>query len=158
MDKWAANTVFSIVSIIIADMFSKKKESSPATPSTSINVIGVDTIVEGNIISKGDIRIDGQLKGSIKTSAKMVLGSSGKIEGDVDAKSADISGVVNGNLNVSDILYLKQSSKVYGDIKTGKLVVESGGEFNGKCVMSGQAIPMASRSTSNTKNSEAVAQ
>ncbi|MBI1307662.1 MAG: cell shape determination protein CcmA [Bacteroidetes bacterium] len=132
---------------------SKKKEAAPL-PGNSINVIGADTIIEGNIISKGDVRIDGQLIGSIKTSAKVVLGTTGKIEGDLEAKSADISGQIKGNLDVADVLFLKQTSKVVGDVKTGKLVVESGGEFNGKCTMGGNAIPIASRA-SNEKSETA---
>ena len=136
---------------------SKKKETTP-TAAASINVIGPDTVVEGNIISKGDMRIDGKLVGSIKTVAKLVLGPSGVIEGDLEARSADISGQVKGNLTVSEILYLKQNSKIMGDIKTGKLVVESGGEFNGSCTMSGQAIPIASRTpNSSEEKQEAVA-
>ena len=123
-------------------------------PANSINVIGADTTIEGNIISKGDMRIDGTLTGSIKTSAKLVLGVSGKIEGDLEAKSADISGTVKGNLLVSEVLYLKQTAKVHGDIRTGKLVVENGSEFNGQCTMGGNAIPIASRN--NNENKEAA--
>lgn len=134
----------------------KKNEAAPAQIN-SINVIGADTVVEGNIISKGDIRIDGQLIGSIKSVAKLVLGASGKIDGDIDVRSADISGEVKGNVSVSEILYLKASSKVFGDIKTGKLVVESGGEFNGKCMMGGNAIPIASRSATTTPTSSSAA-
>ncbi len=139
-------------------MLSSKKKQAAPSPANSINVIGPDTTVEGNIISNGDMRIDGKLIGSITTSSKLVLGVSGIIEGDLEAKSADISGQVKGNLTVGEILYLKQSSKVMGDIKTGKLVVEPGGEFNGTCAMSGQAIPIASRTPSSTNDKqEAVA-
>jgi len=139
-------------------MLSNRKKQSEPNPANSINVIGPDTTVEGNIISNGDIRIDGKLIGSITTSSKLVLGVSGIIEGDLEAKSADVSGQVKGNLTVGEILYLKQSSKVMGDIKTGKLVVESGSEFNGTCAMSGQAIPIASRTPNSTNDKqEAVA-
>ncbi|MCB9261260.1 MAG: polymer-forming cytoskeletal protein [Flavobacteriales bacterium] len=122
---------------------SKKKEHNTIQPG-SINVVGADTVVEGNIVSKGDIRIDGTLIGSVKTSSKLVLGASGKIEGDLEAKSADISGKIKGNLKVSEILYLQSSSSILGDIVTDKLVVESGGEFNGKCEMGKKAIPIDS--------------
>ncbi|MBO6515866.1 MAG: polymer-forming cytoskeletal protein [Bacteroidia bacterium] len=124
-------------------MLSKKKENSPA-PNGSINVIGSDTTIEGDIVSQGDVRIDGTLIGSIKTSSKLVLGVSGKIEGNIVAKSADISGKVQGNAEVSEILYLKSTSRIFGDILTDKLVVESGGEFNGKCQMGKTAIPIDS--------------
>lgn len=125
-------------------MLSNNKKDNPAAPNGSINVIGSDTTIEGNIISKGDVRIDGTLIGSIRTSSKLVLGISGKIEGDVHAKSADISGKISGNANVTEILYLKTTSRIVGDIQTNKLVVESGGEFNGKCEMGKTAIPIDS--------------
>lgn len=131
----------------------KKKESKPVA-SGSINVIGADTTIEGNIMSNGDVRIDGTLVGSVKTTSKLVLGVSGKVEGDIEAKSADISGKVMGNAKVSEILFLKSTSRVHGDISTDKLVVESGGEFNGKCEMGKQAIPIDSRK----KDKEAVGQ
>jgi cytoskeletal protein CcmA (bactofilin family) len=135
-------------------MLSSKKKEALVETSSSINVIGPDTTIEGGITSKGDIRIDGKLVGSIKTIAKLVLGPSGVIEGDLDVKSADISGKIIGNITVSEILYLKASSKITGDIKTGKLVVESGGEFNGSCTMVGNAIPMASRTSQSSADKE----
>jgi cytoskeletal protein CcmA (bactofilin family) len=125
-------------------MLSNKKKESPSAPSNSINVVGSDTTIEGNITSNGDVRIDGTLVGSIKTSSKLVLGISGKIEGDVNAKSADISGKISGNAHISEILFLKSTSRIVGDIHTNKLVVESGGEFNGKCEMGKTAIPIDS--------------
>ncbi len=125
-------------------MLSSKKKENAASPNGSINVIGADTKIEGNIISQGDVRIDGTLVGSIQTTSKLVLGTSGKIEGNVNAKSADISGKILGDANVSETLFLKSSSRIVGDIRTNKLVVESGGEFNGKCEMGKVAIPIDS--------------
>lgn len=124
-------------------MLSNKKKETSSAPNGSINVIGSDTTIEGNVTSNGDIRIDGTLIGSVTTSSKLVLGISGKIEGDANAKSADISGKVSGNVRISEILYLKSTSRIVGDIHTNKLVVESGSEFNGKCEMGKSAIPIA---------------
>ena len=125
-------------------MLSNKNKTSSMAPNDSINVIGSDTTIEGNIISKGDIRVEGKLIGSIQTASKLVLGVSGEIHGDIQAKSADISGKVQGNARVSEILYLKSTSRITGDIVTDKLVVESGGEFNGSCEMGKKAIPIDS--------------
>lgn len=113
----------------------KKKRPSENPSSNSINVIGEGTVVEGNLNSKGDIRIDGRLKGVVNSSSKFVLGTSGVIEGDIHARSADVSGTVNGNIHIAETLFLKSTARVYGDISTGKLVIESGSEFNGKCTM-----------------------
>jgi cytoskeletal protein CcmA (bactofilin family) len=102
---------------------------------SSINLIGAGTVVEGDIKSSGDIRIDGTVYGSIFTKARVVVGSTGVIEGNINSVNADISGNVKGKTNVSELLFLKSSAKVTGDIVTGKLVVEVGATFTGSCNM-----------------------
>ena len=105
------------------------------TISTSINLIGAGTVIEGEIKSNGDIRIDGTIYGSIISKAKVVIGSTGHVKGDITCQNADISGTIEGKTNVSDLLFLKASSKLNGDIFTGKLVVEAGSSFTGSCNM-----------------------
>jgi len=65
----------------------------------------------------------------------LVLGQSGSIEGEVDCGSAVISGELKANIQSKDLLVLKETSKLYGDIKTEKLSIEPGAMFSGKCVM-----------------------
>tara|TARA_X000000368_G_C22988928_1_gene693422 strand:+ start:58 stop:471 length:414 start_codon:yes stop_codon:yes gene_type:complete len=108
----------------------KKPETKPA-----INMIGVGTTILGDIISKGDIRVDGILKGSVNTEGKVVLGGEGVIEGDVMCKDADISGIVKAKITVSQLLTLKNSAKLNGDIITNKLSIEPGASFTGSCSM-----------------------
>lgn len=128
-------------------MLSNKKNISTGTGEiNSINVFGEGTVVEGHIKSKGDVRIDGTLAGTIDTTAKVVLGESGLIEGDLAAKGADISGTVNGNVRVDGVLLLKSTARINGDIYTNKLQIESGGMFNGKCEMGSQSVPGKSSS------------
>jgi cytoskeletal protein CcmA (bactofilin family) len=103
--------------------------------STSINLIGAGTVIEGEIKSNGDIRIDGTIYGSIISKAKVVVGTTGHVKGDITCQNADISGTIEGKTNVSELLFLKASSKLNGDIFTGKLVVESGSSFTGSCNM-----------------------
>ena len=74
-------------------MFSKNNNMKNSTNnSSSINMVGNETIINGDIQSKSDIRIDGILKGSVKTKGKLVVGSSGVVEGDVVCENADVSG------------------------------------------------------------------
>ena len=108
----------------------KKSETTPA-----INMIGAGTTILGDVISKGDIRVDGILKGSVNTEGKVVLGNEGVIEGDVMCKDADISGIVKAKITVSQLLTLKTSSKLNGDIITNKLSIEPGAAFTGSCSM-----------------------
>tara|TARA_B100000614_G_scaffold213723_1_gene197535 strand:- start:976 stop:1389 length:414 start_codon:yes stop_codon:yes gene_type:complete len=103
--------------------------------ATTINTIGSGTTINGDITSKSDIRIDGVLKGSVVTDGKVVLGEAGIIEGDVSCKDADIAGTIKAKISVSQLLSLKSSSKLQGDIVTNKLSIEPGASFTGSCSM-----------------------
>ena len=103
--------------------------------NSSINLIGAGTVIEGDIRSNGDIRIDGTVHGKVISKAKVVVGSTGTVDGDVSCQSSDLSGTVKGKMSVSELLFLKSSEKIIGDIVTGKLVVEVGATFTGSCNM-----------------------
>lgn len=107
--------------------------------SNSSNVIGKGTVLEGNIETFGNIRIEGKVIGNVKSKSKIALGTSSHIDGNVSAQNADIEGEVRGKIEISDLLVLKATAVVHGDILTGKLVVEPGALFNGSCKM-GAAI------------------
>ena len=100
-----------------------------------VNTIGMGTTITGDVQSKGDIRVDGTLKGSVNTSGKVVLGKDGVIEGDVTCNSADISGVLKAKITASQLLSLKATAKLNGDIVTNKLSIEPGATFTGSCSM-----------------------
>ena len=105
----------------------------PETPS--VNLIGNGTDINGDINSNGDIRIDGSLTGTIKSSGKVVVGSTGRVEGEIICQNADISGEVKAHLKVYELLSLKASAIVSGDILTNKLAIEPGAVFTGACSM-----------------------
>ncbi len=121
-------------------MFAKPKKNGATTTSVepnSINIIGAGTKIIGEINSNGDIRIDGFLKGNLTTQGKLVVGPTGTIIGDINCKNSDIEGKIEGKINVSEILGLKATANVQGDIVTNKLAVEPGAIFTGSCNMSG---------------------
>jgi len=107
--------------------------------SHGVNQIKSGTRIEGIIKAAGDIRIDGALKGSLETEGKLVIGVSGQIDGDITCQSAEIHGTVNGKITVNELLSLKASCKLLGDIVTGRLAIEPGAQFSGSCVM-GNAV------------------
>ena len=115
-------------------MFQKVNKSS-AVDSSSINLIGNGTSITGDIKSNGDVRIDGTLKGNITISGKLVVGTSGNIEGNVICQNADVSGEIHGKVSVSERLSLKASAKLLGDIVTGKISIEPSATFTGTCNM-----------------------
>jgi len=120
-------------------MFSdQKKGKMAATESYSQqNLIAKGTTITGDIISEGDFRIEGNVKGNLKTPGKVVIGKTGVINGTLKAANSDIEGKFSGKLIISDILSLKSSAHVEGEVEVGKLAVEPGSTFNATCIMKG---------------------
>jgi cytoskeletal protein CcmA (bactofilin family) len=114
---------------------SKEQKRAADEISNSSNVIGKGTVLEGNIETFGNIRIEGKVIGNVKSKSKIALGSSCHIEGNIHAQNADIEGEVRGKIEISELLVLKATAVIHGDISTGKLVVEPGASFNGSCKM-----------------------
>ncbi|MBI1316455.1 polymer-forming cytoskeletal protein [bacterium] len=119
-------------------MFGNKsgENSTNASRDTQIsNRILPGTTIEGNIRSGGDFRIDGIVVGSLNVGGKVVIGEKGKVEGDIVCAHASISGTVQGDVMVQEVLSLAASARIQGNMRTQRLVVESGAVFNGSCTM-----------------------
>lgn len=104
--------------------------------TAAINLISNGTDITGDIKSTGDIRIDGTLSGNLATKGKVVIGPTGKVKGEVVCKNSEVSGTIEGKITVTQLLILKASSKILGDIVTSKLSIEPGAMFTGNCKMS----------------------
>lgn len=104
--------------------------------NNTINLISHGTEITGDIKSNGDIRIDGSLTGSLTTKGKVVIGPTGKVNGEINCKNSEVSGLIEGKIIVGQLLNLKASSKIVGDISTSKLSIEPGAKFTGNCKMS----------------------
>lgn len=121
-------------------MFTTKEEKRVADEiSNSSNTIGKGTFLEGNVETYGNIRIEGKVTGNVKSKSKVALGPSSLVQGNVIAQNADLEGEVKGKIEVAELLVLKATAVIHGDIVTGKLVVEPGAVFNGTCKM-GSAV------------------
>ena len=101
------------------------------------NMIKAGTEIKGDIKCSGDIRIDGALIGSLQTEGRLVVGGSGRIEGNVTCKNADISGTIRAKINVHELLSLKAACNLEGEISTNQLHIEPGASFTGNCQMGG---------------------
>lgn len=101
----------------------------------ALNTFAQDTKLVGDIESKGDLRIDGFLEGSIKCLGRVVIGPEARIQGTISCSNAEIFGNIVGDVTVSDLLSLKSSSVISGNLTMGKLSVEPGSVFNGQCKM-----------------------
>lgn len=113
------------------------------------NTIVSGTTIKGEIITDGDFRIDGILEGSIKCKGKIVIGQSGTIEGKITCQNADISGKIKAQVVVEQLLTLKASAKLTGDVTTSKISIEPGATFTGTCNMDGGISQKPNTSSAN---------
>jgi cytoskeletal protein CcmA (bactofilin family) len=104
----------------------------------AINIISEGTTIKGDISASGDIRIDGALEGNITAKGKLVIGPKGKVTGEINCNNVEVSGYIKGKVIVLDVLNMKSTAKVYGDIVIGKLSVEPGSVYIGNCNMGGE--------------------
>jgi len=116
-------------------MFNEKKESPHQIGER--NTIAKNTSLIGDINSDGDFRVDGKIEGTIKTTGRVVIGKDGYVSGIIDCANADIEGTFSGKLIVDQILSLKGTADISGDVIMGKLSVEPGAVFNATCAMKG---------------------
>lgn len=104
-----------------------------------VNQIASSTKLVGDIQTDSDIRIDGSLKGNLSTSGRLIVGPSGTLNGEILCKSAEIEGNIEGKINVKELLSLKSTSNLKGEVTTGQLMIEPGAIFSGNCKMSNPA-------------------
>lgn len=118
-----------------------------------INQIGVGTEITGDVTTNGDIRFDGQLIGNLKTKGKVVIGETGSVKGEINCKNSVVEGKVEGKIIIGELLTLKATSSLMGDIITRRLAIEPGAKFSGNCSMTSE-----SPSSNGTKEPERPAE
>ncbi len=109
----------------------------PSASSHSLNSLVQGTVVEGKVKATTDIRIDGTIKGDLLCDAKVIIGPSGVVEGTVKCQNAVIEGRFDGILNVAELLNIRETAKVVGEVTYGKLIVQSGAVISGTYKVAG---------------------
>lgn len=141
-------------------MFNSKNKSDMAldkpTNGNGTTLIGSGTTLKGDISSNSDLRIDGTVIGNIHSTAKVVIGANGVVEGDISGNQADIIGKVTGNIKAKDLLQLRGDSVVTGNLYAEKLQVEPSATFNGQCHMGATASRISEKN--NIEEEEPVLQ
>ena len=115
-------------------MIGSLKRSSGAgnnNSETGINRIVEGTQIEGTINSDSNLRIDGEFKGNLVTKGRLVVGLKGKVSGTVNCLCCDVEGTLEGEITVLELLSMKSSSTVQGDLYYGQLSVEAGAKALG---------------------------
>jgi cytoskeletal protein CcmA (bactofilin family) len=105
----------------------RKKENSNSSEIKSILAEGLK--IEGNVLSEGKIRIDGEISGDIKGDY-IILGETSKIKGNIFSEFIVIMGTVEGNISSQEV-EIKTTGKMRGDIVTRKLSIEPGASIEG---------------------------
>ncbi|NPV26806.1 MAG: polymer-forming cytoskeletal protein [Firmicutes bacterium] len=129
-------------------MFNKKRE-------TEINIEKIETIIgksvvfEGRLITEGSLRVEGQLQGEIVAKGDLVVGETGQIKANIQARHILLSGEIIGNVRTSGRLEIGSTGKLIGDVDVATLVVEEGAVFQGTCKMKNGAT--AGKETSGGK-------
>ena len=108
---------------------SKKTSMSSSTGKNTFNSLVQGTTISGDITADSDIRIDGKLTGTLECAAKVVIGPTGPVEGEIRCQNAVIEGRFKGTINVSQLLQVKDKAEVNGNITTDKIIVQSGAIF-----------------------------
>lgn len=97
--------------------------------------IGSGTTIKGTINSKGDLRVDGTIKGKLNTDGKLIIGQLGKIDGVLNTNYTEVDGVLDIEKIDTITLKLNASARFTGIIEVRNLVVESGAIINGSINM-----------------------
>lgn len=138
-------------------MFNKnKKEVTSENKASGRNVIGAGTMIVGDLISKGDFRIDGTLEGNLKTDGRVIIGEQGYIKGNITCANADVEGKFSGEFMVSNMLTAKTTANITGSVNVGQISTEPGATFNATCNMKG-GVKELSKQVNDKKNSQRTA-
>ena len=135
-----------------------------SSPSNSLNSLVLGTVIEGTVRSESDIRVDGLIKGQLFCDAKVIIGPSGSVEGEINCQNAVIEGNFQGSINVKELLVIKENAKISGDVTTDKLIVNAGAIFDVNCNMGSKKTnkintpPVSNKPTVNSNKEEKAAQ
>jgi cytoskeletal protein CcmA (bactofilin family) len=121
-------------------MFTKKKSDAPiastvksSKPDMPVTVIGKGINIEAaKLTGNESVRIDGHFIGEVDLNSSLILGETGVIEGNTHAKYIVVGGTVRGDVSCDTVLHISPTAKVDGDIRTNSIIVEEGGQLNGR--------------------------
>ena len=118
--------------------------SHHATDSRGPAVIGKSVMIKGQIFSREDLTIDGEIDGSVELHEhRLTVGPNGKLQAGVKAREVVVLGTIHGNVEASDKIDIRKDAKLVGDIKTARIVIEDGAYFKGSIDIARPEAPRA---------------
>lgn len=115
-------------------MFDKVKKSGTELLGKTNRIVEGTSII-GDIVSKADFRLDGELIGNFTSQGKLVIGAAGVVKGEIICNNADIEGEFHGKIKVIEVLNIKATAHIHGEVLVGKLSIEPGADFTATCTM-----------------------
>jgi len=128
----------------------RREERRMAEHNDEVTIVGAGARLEGNVVSAGNLRIDGQVKGQINAEGDVALSPQSQVEADIRAQNVTVAGAFKGNLTVKGKAHLARGGRIEGNITSKTLVVEEGGVFHGQSIMDGGASAQAAKSDQRT--------
>jgi cytoskeletal protein CcmA (bactofilin family) len=104
-----------------------------------VTIVGAGARLEGNVVSAGNLRIDGQVKGQINAEGDVALSPQSQVEADIRAQNVSVAGRFKGSIQVKGKAHVGRGGRVDGNITSKTLVVEEGGVFHGQSIMDGSS-------------------
>lgn len=120
------------------------REVTDMAENGEVTIVGAGARLEGNVVSAGSLRIDGQVKGQINADGDVSLSPQSQVEADIRADNVSVAGRFKGNIIVKGKAQLARGGRIDGNITSKTLVVEEGGIFHGQSIMDGSAASSAS--------------
>jgi cytoskeletal protein CcmA (bactofilin family) len=119
-----------------------------------VTIVGAGARLEGNVVSAGNLRIDGQVKGQINAEGDVALSPQSQVEADIRAQNVSIAGRFKGSIQVKGKAHLARGGRIDGNITSKTLVVEEGGVFHGQSIMDGSTEGARPQAAAPAKASE----
>lgn len=130
--------------------------STPIDSNKIDTIIGPNSLIKGDLHSKGTLRVDGTVEGKLSSDSTVILGEKGVAKATITAQQVIIGGTVHGNVIAQDRLEILSTGRVYGDVQTAssRFIVAEGVIFEGRCTMGARMAEPASKSESAIGNAK----
>lgn len=109
-------------------------------------ILGKGSEFEGKLKVEHTMRVDGKFVGDIVTTDTLIVGKEGSVNGNLKVKNLVVGGRVSGSAEVKEKIVLESKAEFHGDMKTGRLVIDEGAIFDGRCSMK-ESVPAAKTPT-----------
>ena len=114
---------------------------APAPTSQSASQIAAGSKIVGELTGKAELRIDGEVDGLIKVDSNVVIGPSGVVKGEIQARAVQVQGKVKGNVRGLEKVEILAKGSLEGDVVSPRMIIVDGAFFKGKVEMGGSASP-----------------